>query len=74
MRGSCARKEHPQGTLIALRDTVTHSSALFDCARYALATRVPEMGFHGLRQLDQRGETIDLERGHLFDVLDAVVP
>lgn len=57
-----------------LLDELSYPAALVYRDRYALATNRPELGFNGLRRLDERGATIDLKNGELFDVLDAVVP
>ena len=60
--------------LDGLLDGLQAPAALVYRDRYALATNRPDLGFHGLRRLDQRGATIDFDDGELFDVLDAVVP
>lgn len=79
--------ENEQGEpigVVVLRSVVTHLDGLLDGIsapaalvyrdRYALATNRPELGFHGLRGLDERGGTAEFTDGNLFDVLDTVVP
>jgi len=57
----------------ALADLPEPSAVVFR-DRYVLATNRPRWGFHGLRRLDERGGSVDLDDRDLLGVLDSVVP
>ncbi|MHC4973705.1 MAG: cache domain-containing protein [Planctomycetota bacterium] len=64
----------PVGPLDRALEGLPEPSAVVFRDRYVLATNRPRWGFHGLRRLDERGATVDLDDRDLLGVLDSVVP
>jgi C4-dicarboxylate-specific signal transduction histidine kinase len=64
----------PVGPLDRTLEDLPEPAAVVFRDRYVLATNRPRWGFHGLRSLDERGATVDLDDRNLLGVLDRVVP
>ncbi|MHC4932697.1 MAG: cache domain-containing protein [Planctomycetota bacterium] len=62
------------GSLDRSLETLRKPAALIYRDRYVLATNRPQWGFHGHRDLEERGQTLDLSERDLQKMLDSVVP